>query len=445
MYYSGGGEDVAREWDIVTLSGLTGTRIGTMYKMKGLLVGALVLCGVVSAHAAGIFRVDAASTAATPDGQTWATAYPTIQAGTNASAGVGEVWVKAGVYTGTTSSEVLTMKGGVSVYGGFVGTETSRDERDWAVNTTIIDGQGVRRCVIFDRQGCAQLNGVTVCNGYASVGGGICAYNNGSLGSNHLMSVVNCVFSNNSAGNGGAVYCRVDAVSNRSFVSASSSLTFENCLFTGNSARQGSAIMNYAYASASGSLGSGGVYANSTASCRPTFDRCVFIGNSVYSSSYAILFQGSASADAGVYMEHCTFYSSSIGFGTAKSGTPGYNMTIHSEAAPVIDYSILWGGTSISGSGTGANTPYVDHSCVQGGYAGTGNISADPLFMAAPGDLHLQVASPCIGPRTEDDLGAYEYTGPKIVGGIVINNGASSTISPQVLLSLNGCRCPDRR
>jgi NAD(P)H-nitrite reductase large subunit len=76
----------------------------------------------------------------------------------------------------------------------------------------------------------------------------------------------------------------------------------------------------------------------------------------------------------------------------------------------------------------------ITYSDVQGGYAGIGNIDADPLFVLAPHDLSLRSASPCIdtgtntnlpqyGNVTEDiigtprpqrmayDMGAYEYAG----------------------------------
>ncbi len=71
----------------------------------------------------------------------------------------------------------------------------------------------------------------------------------------------------------------------------------------------------------------------------------------------------------------------------------------------------------------------MSYSDVQGGFAGTGNIDADPLFIGG-GDYHLRVGSPCAdegtsaGAPTHDiegtprdaapDMGAYEWNGPRV-------------------------------
>ncbi|HEY64310.1 MAG TPA: hypothetical protein G4O02_07025 [Caldilineae bacterium] len=86
--------------------------------------------------------------------------------------------------------------------------------------------------------------------------------------------------------------------------------------------------------------------------------------------------------------------------------------------------SIFWGNGADGGNLGGSNLN-VNYSDVQGGFAGIGIISADPLFVdAANGDYHLQMASPCVdagtpvGAPTHDiegtprdaapDMGAYE-------------------------------------
>ncbi|HEX71933.1 MAG TPA: hypothetical protein ENN65_01250, partial [Candidatus Hydrogenedentes bacterium] len=80
-----------------------------------------------------------------------------------------EVWVAAGVYTGV-GSRVLVMKGNVHIYGGFLGTESERDERDWIMNTSSIDGEDVRGCVLGADN--ATLDGFLLTRGRASYGGG---------------------------------------------------------------------------------------------------------------------------------------------------------------------------------------------------------------------------------------------------------------------------------
>ena len=83
-------------------------------------------------------------------GNSWASAKKTVQAAVNAAGEGDEIWVAAGTYaehiknktTGPSGSEVAV---NVALYGGFSGTETSRDQRNWQSNLTILDGGGGRR------------------------------------------------------------------------------------------------------------------------------------------------------------------------------------------------------------------------------------------------------------------------------------------------------------
>ena len=75
------------------------------------------------------------------DGSSWELAKRTIGGAVEAlGAEGGEVWVAAGVY-----EERIELPRYVFLYGGFAGDEESREERDWRVNETVIDGgQGGR-------------------------------------------------------------------------------------------------------------------------------------------------------------------------------------------------------------------------------------------------------------------------------------------------------------
>lgn len=84
------------------------------------------------------------------NGASWGTAYKYLQdALSNATAG-DEIWVARGVYypdedesggvTDNDRNASFVLKSGVGVYGGFIGTETGRSQRDSASNTTVLSG-----------------------------------------------------------------------------------------------------------------------------------------------------------------------------------------------------------------------------------------------------------------------------------------------------------------
>jgi len=67
----------------------------------------------------------------------------TLQTALDSAVSGDEIWAKMGVYypgSSISPSSTFTMKNGVAVYGGFNGTETSRDQRDWQTNKTILSG-----------------------------------------------------------------------------------------------------------------------------------------------------------------------------------------------------------------------------------------------------------------------------------------------------------------
>ena len=75
---------------------------------------------------------------------------------------------------------------------------------------------------------------------------------------------------------------------------------------------------------------------------------------------------------------------------TAASGAGIYS----TNSIPRLFNSIMWANTGAFG---GSGTPLVTHSNIEGGFGGTGNISADPLFVNPSGDdFTLGAGSPCI-------------------------------------------------
>jgi hypothetical protein len=96
------------------------------------------------------------------------------------------------------------------------------------------------------------------------------------------------------------------------------------------------------------------------------------------------------------------------------------------DVSLLVSSSILWNESALGEIETNlSEVANVHHSLVRGGFAGDGNLDADPQFVDADGgDLHLGTESPCINagdpesdvdhdlegnPRTgAPDMGAYE-------------------------------------
>ena len=132
----------------------------------------------------------------TQNGLTWATAKKTITGGIAAVASTGgEVWVAAGTY-----SEHMTIPAFVYLYGGFAGTETTRDERNISANVTIIDGGGIHGVVAVRNAGylLSALDGFTVQNGGSYTYGDWTKQNGiGGLGGGVYISAAGPYISNN--------------------------------------------------------------------------------------------------------------------------------------------------------------------------------------------------------------------------------------------------------
>jgi len=119
----------------------------------------------------------------------------------------------------------------------------------------------------------------------------------------------------------------------------------------------------------------------------------------------------------------------------SATGFDGAEVEGPASGFPIVN-SIFW-GNGTDGSNLGGNNLNVSYSDVQGGFAGTGNINADPFF-GGGGDYHLGVGSPCIdkgtsaGAPTHDiegtprdaapDMGAYEWTGFRIFLPLTLRN-----------------------
>ena len=238
-------------------------------------------------------------------GTSWANAYADVQTAIDSAsnAGGGEVWIAKGTYK---HGSAMTMKNNVAIYGGFAGTETSKDQRT-SGNNTILDGENSYR--VFNNNytesnpltNSAKLDNVTIQNGKIS-GNGAGMYNCCAS-----PEITNCTFSGNStSSNGGGMYNASSlspVLTNCTFANNSASYygggmcnyyaspEITNCTFSGNRASSGGGMFNIDYSSPTltncilwgntASLSGNEIY-NDDSNNKPTIDTCIIKGG--YSS-----------------------------------------------------------------------------------------------------------------------------------------------------------------
>lgn len=246
---------------------------------------------------------------------------------------------------------------------------------------TIIDGTGYDHVVLLTSGEDANtiLDGFTITGGNAdgtepdNHGGGIyckdsspkiinCLFrdfeNGGMYNENSSPTVINCTFRDNSRSEGsGGGMCNFYR----------SSPTVVNCIFEDNTALYGGGIDNHT-------------------ECNPTLISCLFNSNKVERLGGGISSYNNSSPT----LINCTFYGNT-------AGENGGGLHSSSGGKTTITNCIFW-GDSPNEIDEYETTVSVSYSDIQGGYTGTGNINADPLFVdAAGGDLRLiSSASPCV-------------------------------------------------
>jgi VCBS repeat-containing protein len=345
-----------------------------------------------TALAATIIYVKPGGSTSAGCGSTWANACELQTALATASAGE-EIWVAAGTYKpGTNREDTFQLISGVALYGGFAGTETASEQRNWGTNPTVLSGDigitdddsdnSYHVVTGTGADATAILDGFIIKKGNANsaVWPNYCG--GGMFNDTGSPSVVNVTFNDNTASDyGGGIY------------NYFSSLTLTNVTFTNNQSGQfGGGLHNY-----EGNLSltnvifkgniaidsGGGLYNANTEGNSTSLMNVEFIGNLTIGRG-----GGMANMDSSSTLTNVTFSGNKASYGGGL-----YNSY---RQSPTIVNVILWGNTADKSGpqiyNNESSAPYIQHSNIEGGCSaipgndcsGGGNIDGDPLFTRNP-------------------------------------------------------------
>jgi hypothetical protein len=363
----------------------------------------LALFALALPAVAQVVYVDQNAPGPAHDGTAWDTALLTIQGGVGAAAPGYEVWVADGVYI-----ENVTLTAGVALYGGFLGAEDagyeqSLQDRRFAANPTVIDGNLSGACVAMAEgsrvDGFTLTNGIGVLVGEDTYGGGIYSGDAGGT-----IVIANNTVVANSAVYGGGICCR------------NSSPLVEGNTVCGNSVTGDGGGM---YISQSDALVTRNIV---------TANLSDYHGGGVHfcdysTATFACNIVASNDARSGGGLSACANSSPNILNNTVSANdvTAGGGGIYISFASPTVTNNIVCYNSAYNAGGgiwSWFSSPVLSHNDLWDNYAtdyegcepGEGDISVDPRFAGIEvGDFHLKADSLCIDAGDSEAAGSIEF------------------------------------
>lgn len=269
------------------------------------------------------------------NGTSWADACSTISVAVDLASQLKapEVWVVRGVY-----SDSVTMRSGVALLGGFAGGEVSQEQRDPALNPTVIDaakaqgGRPARHVLIMNGITTATVDGFTLRGGFAPSsllaeeqwsGGGVYATNIG-----RDCRLAHCRITGNYASRGGGLFL------------LNASPTIRQCNIGANESDHGAAL-----------------YARNSA---PVLEACQISANqSQYSMGGCIAFEGGNSTPQ---MTNCLI---------SGNATPGGVVYCNGSSPTLLHCSLVENQTSYNSGALhlyNSSWPVVTNTIINGNY-----------------------------------------------------------------------------
>lgn len=323
---------------------------------------------------------------ASGNGYSWESPSGDLQKMIDQSSVGNQVWVAAGTHQ-PKAGQAFSMKEGVKIYGGFPATGSpTMEQRNWAVNTTVLQGNG-NRVIRNNDNGlttAALLDGFTITGGNNDTGGG------GIYNKNVYPVFNNLIIKENSSANKGGGIWNSNA---HSF--------FINTLIIKNTAGYGAAVFN-----------------EQTSQAR--FVNCTITDNNASGNCGGV---NSAETNTAISFTNSIIYGNT----TNLSITETSNIRNELNSLSGFENSIVQG----SGSSTNWNSDFgVDFG---------NNLDTNPLFTnTVIGDYTLSVLSPAINmgdtnsPPIEYFNMVQDLAGNPRVSNSIIDIGAYETNLPEI-------------